>query len=315
MTDVAAKGADMPLVSIVTPTYNQADYLAETIESVLAQTYPAIEYIVVDDGSTDGTRDVLASFEGRIAWSSQPNAGQVRTLNAAWERCTGQYLTYLSSDDLLHPEAIARLVQHLERNPEAACVFPDADLIDSTSKVVRGQVCRPFDLQALIVEQECHIGPGALWRQSVHKAVGGWRPDLRLAPDREFWMRVARLGRIDFLPEVLAGYRLHPQSISYKVVSEAASMEYLQVLDAYFAAGVGPGIAERRDEAYGRAHLLIARNCYRGRDFAAGNRHYSEARRLHRPLGGLRYRVQIVRTVLSKPIRATLARLRALVPG
>lgn len=315
MTDAPNNGGDLPLVSIVTPTYNQADYLAETIDSVLAQTYPAIEYIVVDDGSTDGTRDVLAAYGARLSWSSQPNAGQVRTLNAAWERCTGRYLTYLSSDDLLHPEAIARLVQHLERNPKAACVFPDADLIDSTSNVVRRKVCRPFDLEALIVEQECHIGPGALWRQSAHEAVGGWRPDLRLAPDREFWMRLARVGRIDFLPDVLAGYRLHPQSISYKVVSEAASMEYIRVLDDYYAAGAGPGIAERRDEAYGRAHLLIARNCYRGRDFAAGNRHYAEARRLHPPLGGLSYRMQIARTVISKPIRATLARLRALVPG
>lgn len=307
---LASVPAGRPLVTIVTPTYNQANYLAETMESVLAQTYPAIEYIVIDDGSTDHTREVLAQYEGRVAWRTQPNAGQVRTLNSAWNQARGDYIGYLSSDDTLHPEAVARLVAHLEADRGAACAFPDADLIDSTSRIVRRRVCRPFDLAATLVEQECYIGPGALFRRSSYAAVGGWRTDLKLAPDREFWVRLARTGRIDFLPEVLAGYRIHPESISYKVFSEAASLEYIRVLDDYFAAGADPAVETRRDEAYGRAHFLIARNCYRGRDFARGHHHYAIARRLHPPLGSISARLSIVRTVVSKPFRAGIARLR-----
>ena len=305
--------ADRPLVTLVTPTFNQAEYLAETMESVLAQTYPAIEYLVIDDGSTDNTRDVLARYDGRVTWRTQSNAGQVRTLNESWDQARGDYIGYLSSDDTLRPEAVARLVAYLEASPGAACAFPDADLIDSTSTIVRRRVCRPFDLAATLVEQECYIGPGALFRRSSYEAVGGWRTDLKLAPDREFWVRLARTGLIDFLPEVLAGYRIHSESISYKVVSEVASLEYIKVLDDYFAAGADPAVESRRDEAYGRAHFLIARNCYRGRDFARGHYHYAIARRLHPPLGSVSSRLVIARTVMSKPIRAGIARLRRLV--
>lgn len=305
----------LPLVTIITPTYNQADFLAETINCILAQTYGAIEYVVVDDGSTDDTQRVLSQFEGKITWRTQTNRGQSQTLNESWDRANGTYLTYLSSDDLLHPDAIERLVAYLEAHPETACVFPDADLVDINSRVVRRAICRPFVLDDLVVEQECWIGPGAVFRKSVYQDIGGWEPGLKLAPDREFWMRVSRKGRIDFLPEVLGGYRIHPESISYKTVSETAALEYIRVLDSYFAAGAPPEIEARRDEAYGRAHLLIARNCYRGRQFERGNHHYARARALHPPLGNLRTRATIARAIISKPIRTGLARLRRLVPG
>lgn len=302
----------LPLVTIVTPAYNQASFLTETIRSVLDQSYPAIEYIVIDDGSTDHTPEILGQFGGQLTAISRPNKGQALTLNEGWARARGQYLGYLSSDDILRPTAIAELVAVMEADPSIVCGFPDCDLIDAGSVVVRRNVCRPFDLAALVVEQECYIGPGALFRASAFAEVGGWRPDLRLAPDREFWMRLARFGRFHFLPVSLAGYRLHPESISYRVVSEQASMEYLAVLDAYFAGSVPPEIAARRDEAYGRAHLLIARNCFRGLRFDRGMHHYHLARTLHPPLSGWRTWAMLGRTIVSKPVRVALARLRRL---
>src|SRR5207247_391526 len=94
-----------PLVSIVTPAYNQAEYLAETIESVLAQDYPNLEYIVLDDGSTDHTREVLKKYDGKLRWESHKNMGQARTLNEGWRKANGVYIGYLSSDDILYPGA------------------------------------------------------------------------------------------------------------------------------------------------------------------------------------------------------------------
>ncbi len=176
-----------PRVTLITPTYNQGHFLAETLDSVLAQTLRAIDYCVIDDGSTDNTPAVLDQYSDRVTSRRQVNQGQVRTLNAAWRAAKGEYLAYLSSDDLLLPTALERLVAELDANPEVVCVFPNSDLIDAQSRVVRQAVCRPFVLTETLVSQECHIGPGAVFRRSVFDQLGGWREDLRLAPDREFW--------------------------------------------------------------------------------------------------------------------------------
>lgn len=299
-----------PLVTLVTPTYNQARYLQATLDSVLRQSYPNIEYIVINDGSTDHTESVLRCYDGRLKWSSQSNQGQAATLNAGWEAAQGKYIGYLSSDDLLLPDAIARLVAVLEGDSETVCVYPDCDLIDEQGVVVKRRLCQAFDLDELIVRQECHIGPGALFRAAAYRRVGGWKTYLRLAPDREFWMRLAGEGHIRFLPESLAGYRLHPQSISYRTTSDEQSREYLQVLDEYFDGGVATNILARKQEAYAFAYFLMARNAMRSGSFLRGCRYFIEACSRHRGFIHPRYVLQLVRNTLSKPARVMLARLR-----
>ena len=275
-----------PLVSIVTPAYNQAEYLTETIESVLAQDYPNLEYIVLDDGSSDETPAILQRYNGRIQHERHSNMGQARTLNKGWERARGAYLGYLSSDDLLYPGAVRQLVGLLESDSSIVCAFPDANLIDDRSRVTKKNVCRPFDLAEIVVRQECYIGPGALFRRSAFEIVGGWRSELKLAPDREFWIRVASQGRIEMTPNVLAGYRLHPQSISYKDVGEEVGREYLLVLDEYYSSGdVPPELAARRDEACN----------------------------LHPALRSNKVKVKILRNILSKPLRRLFSAARSLV--
>jgi glycosyltransferase involved in cell wall biosynthesis len=303
---------EAPVLSLVTPAYNQGQYLAETIDSMLAQDQPGIDYLVLDDGSSDSTPQVLQRYAGRVQWESQANMGQVRTLNKGWGRAGGKYLSYLSSDDILYPGAVRKLVAVLEADPGIACVFPDNDLIDEHSRVIKSNVCRPFDLAQLVVDQECYISVGAIFRRSAFEAVGGWKPELRLAPDREFWMRLASQGRIHFHRELLAGYRMHPRSISYKDVSEETSREYIRVLDDYFAGpGVPAEIAARRQEAYGKATLLMARNRFRAGDFRRGFALYGEACRLHPPLRSPAVKLRLLRNVASKPARVALSAVRS----
>src|ERR671937_176454 len=108
-----------PIVSIVTTSYNQASYLEETLLSVLEQDYPRIEYVVVDDGSTDESVDVIRRYEHRLAWwTTQVNAGQAAALNRGFARATGSILAFLSSDDTLLPGAVSRVVAALARDPE-----------------------------------------------------------------------------------------------------------------------------------------------------------------------------------------------------
>jgi glycosyltransferase involved in cell wall biosynthesis len=302
----------VPLVSIVTPAYNQGRYLRETIESVLRQDYPSVEYIVIDDGSTDETPSILKEYSQKLTGISRANKGQARTLNEGWALAQGKYIGYLSSDDLLYPGALESLIKQLESDPAIVCAYPDCDLIDEFSRVIKKSTCRPFDLEDLVILQECHIGPGALFRRDAFETIGGWKPELRLAPDREFWIRLASRGRIVFHEEILAGYRLHTSSISYKDVSEAVGREYILVLDQFYdQANVSAELVARKEEAYGRATLILARNCFRAAEFHRGLQLYREACALHPPLASAQVKAQLVRNVVSKPIRMGLSQLRS----
>jgi glycosyltransferase involved in cell wall biosynthesis len=294
----------LPLVTIITSVFNQADYLFETIESVLNQDYPNLEYIVIDDGSTDHTIQILKSFGDRIRFEHQSNMGQATALNRGWKMAKGSLVGYLSADDILYPGAISKLVNLLEDDESIICVFPDSNLIDKESRVIKKNVCKPFDLTETIVRQECYIGPGAIFRRSAFNVIGYWKSDLKLAPDREFWIRLAACGRIQMCFEVLAGYRMHSQSISYKIVSEEISFEYIKVLNDYFTlANVPPKIKEKKFEAYGYAYLLIARNCFRAGRIKRGIELYKKACNHHKDLESLSIKIKILRNIISRPLR------------
>jgi glycosyltransferase involved in cell wall biosynthesis len=122
---------EQPLVSIVTPSFNQADFLEATIESVLSQDYPRIEYIIVDGGSTDGCVDILSRYSDRIDyWISEPDAGQTDAINKGFDRAKGQIFAWLNSDDVYKPGAVSEAVAFLHENPDVGMVYGDADFID-----------------------------------------------------------------------------------------------------------------------------------------------------------------------------------------
>jgi glycosyltransferase involved in cell wall biosynthesis len=303
-----SKPYDQPLVSIVTPTYNREKFIIETVDSMLAQTYQNIEYIVINDGSTDNTLEILEKYKEKIKIESHANIGQVRTLNKAWKNCNGKYIGYLSSDDLLYPNAIAELVAQIEKDESIVCVFPDSELIDEFSHVLKKNVCRPFNLPETLITQECYIGPGAIFRKDAFDMVGGWREDLLLGPDREFWIRLSSLGSIDMCQLVLARYRTHPDSGVVKEVTEEVGKEYLRVLDDYFAGiNIPFDLQKRKSESYGYAYLLLSRNSFKAGDFKRGIHFYSTACVHHAPLKNFRFKLRLVRNVISRPVRRILS--------
>lgn len=300
-----------PRLTLITPTFNQAGYLPETLDSVLAQTLRDIEYRVIDDGSSDATPEVLARYAGRVDAVRQANQGQVRTLNAAWRAARGEYLAYLSSDDLLRPDALERLVAELDAHPECVCVFPDSDLIDAGSRVIRRQVCKPFVLAETLVSQECHIGPGAVFRRSAFERLGGWREDLRLAPDREFWMRLALLGEIRMLPQSLALYRTHPAATSFRAATAEVSREYLRVLDAFFAEpGLPEALRALEAPARARAHWLMARNALWRNEWRAAWALFNEGAALDPAMDRPAERLRLLRHGWSRHLKLAYTRLR-----
>jgi glycosyltransferase involved in cell wall biosynthesis len=198
-----------PLVSIVTPSLNQGRFLRRTIESVLGQGHPRIEYIVCDGGSTDGSREILASYGDRLWWVSEPDAGQSAALNRGFSRARGEILSYLNSDDVLRPGAVAAVVEHFRGKPPCDLLYGDADYVDEEDRLIGAYPTTEYSF-ARLAEENIICQPAAFWRSGIAARVGPFNEALRYAMDYEYWLRIARAGgRIEHLPRTLAASRLH----------------------------------------------------------------------------------------------------------
>ncbi|WP_343627128.1 glycosyltransferase family 2 protein [Roseateles puraquae] len=250
-----------PLVSIVTPVYNQAEFLAATLDSVLAQDYEHLEYIVIDDGSSDDSLAIARRYEaahpGRLQVLTQPNSGQAATLNRGWAMARGDILAYLSSDDCLLPEAVSRMVDALQEHARAVVAYCDFWLIDAQGRRLRASRTEEFNAERLSVDLICQPGPGAFFRRGVFERQGGWRPDLRQVPDYEFWLRAATEGQFVRVPQLLAEYRIHEASASFRVMPQSRAEEIVQVMRAYWAERSDQARAQR---SLARAYSLAAKN-------------------------------------------------------
>ncbi|MFN7695265.1 MAG: glycosyltransferase [Burkholderiales bacterium] len=274
-------------VTLVTPVYNQAEFLGATIESVLAQDYSELEYLVIDDGSSDDSLLVAQRYEaanpGRLTVLTQLNAGQAATLNRGWQLGQGELLGYLSSDDCLLPGAISSAVSALAAAPDAAVAYCDFELIDVAGRSIRAVRTEDFDAKRLQVDLVCQPGPGAFFRRHVFDQTGGWRADLRQVPDFEFWLRASRLGPFFRVPAILAQYRVHEGSASFRVMPEARAEEILGVVRAYY----GPVSSQQSSVALSMAHCLVAKNHAQSVRLFAALSHWWKALRLA-PLAALR---------------------------
>jgi glycosyltransferase involved in cell wall biosynthesis len=237
VSEAPDNSAELPRVSLVTPAYNQAQFLAETIDSVLAQDYPNLEYIVIDDGSTDGTAELLRGYGGRIHWERQDNRGQAATLNRGWAKASGAIIGYLSSDDKLKPGAVSELVRYLLANPGIVLVYPDFDLIDAGGRLIRTFTTPEFSYRDLVVDLVCQPGPGALFWKKHFDEAGGWHPGLRQIPDFEYWLRLSQYGDFRRVPKALACSRIHAASQSFRNVSIERAMEPVQCINTLVATG------------------------------------------------------------------------------
>ena len=241
------KSDEYPLVSIVTPTYNQAPFLRDTIESVLEQDYPRIEHIVLDDGSTDATPQILAEYTGRIEWERQPNMGQTPTINKGWERCRGEILTWLNSDDTLLPGALRKAVARLRQRPEVGIVFGDTLFTEEDgTPIEQNKSCGTFDYEKFVVECENPIPqPSAFIRRSVIEDVGPLDPHYYYFMDWDFWLRAGARHRIEYIPELFSTYRLHSES---KTVAQSgrAAPELERMYEMYFALDYVPAEIRRQ---------------------------------------------------------------------
>lgn len=200
-----------PLVSIITPSYNQAKFLEETIRSVLDQDYPRIEYIVIDGGSSDASVEIIRKYADRLAyWESTPDRGQTDAINKGFARSHGSILGWLNSDDIYKPGTIRSAVEYLAANPTVGLVYGDLDFIDESGRVVGRFPAAQTDLPRLR-RGYVHIPqPAAFFRGEHWKQVGPLDPSFFFAMDYDLWVRLAKITDFKYLPgKPWANFRLH----------------------------------------------------------------------------------------------------------
>lgn len=230
---IAANTKDRPLVSIVTPSYQAMPYIIETIESVRAQDYPAIEHIIFDGGSTDGTLNVLERYP-ELVWFSESDRGQSDALNKGFRRASGEIIGWLNADDTYQPGAIAAAVKFLVENPDVDLVYSDLRIIDETDELIGLTKSQPFQLEKLLFRNFIKQTT-VFMRKRVLDLLGGVDEDLHYVMDREFWLRAGLAGfKMYYLEnQTLANFRLIPGTKSYENVPQFRA-EWVQVLEKAF---------------------------------------------------------------------------------
>jgi glycosyltransferase involved in cell wall biosynthesis len=198
------------LVSIVTPSFNQAQFLEETIESVLNQDFPNLEYIVIDGGSQDGSVEIIRKYEDRLSWwVSEPDKGQTDAINKGFHRAHGDIFAWLNSDDTLLPGAVSEAVSCLEQNPAVGLVYGDTNFIDQHGKIIGKFPARQTDYRRLRqgyvhIPQQAAFFRGDIWRQ-----VGPLDPSFFFAMDYDLWVRIAAVSELVYHRRTWANFRLH----------------------------------------------------------------------------------------------------------
>jgi len=201
---------DLPRVTVITPSFNQADFLEQTIQSVLSQNYPNLEYMIVDGGSTDGSVEIIRKYGDRLAWwVSEMDRGQAEAINKGFARATGELVAWLNSDDLFQPGSILAAVEAFRSHPEAGIVYGDVLSINAAGEPINLMKFTPYTLQDLmafkIISQ-----PGAMMRRAVLQQAGDLELRFHYMLDHHLWLRMVRLAPMVYLPRQQAAARFHP---------------------------------------------------------------------------------------------------------
>lgn len=249
----------MTLVSIITPSYNQAKYLERTILSVLNQDYPRIEYIVMDGASSDGSVEIIRKYAGKLAyWESAKDNGQADAINKGFARATGGIAAWLNSDDTYLPGAVSAAVKVFEENPDVVLVYGNMLAVDENDATFNTLTYKQLTLEDLLCFQI--IGqPAVFMRRPALQKTGGLNPTFHFLLDHLLWIQIAKQGRILHAGQTWSAARYHPEA---KNVAKAAEFgrEAFRILDAVAQDfHLAPMLAKINRRARASAHRVDSR--------------------------------------------------------
>lgn len=231
-----------PRVSILVPTYNRANYLLETLASALAQTVREIAVIVVDDGSTDNTAELVRRLgDPRVEYIWQPNRGVSAALNTAWRAARTEYVAMLGSDDVMLPRQIETLLGRMEQAPPLTLAFARAQAMDAQGnplpQILGSPLKFPDHALSSLLYGDCICGVACLIRRADLERAGGFDESLIANEDWDLWIRMAEHGSFAFCDEILARYRMHPTSLTgaRSTHYRRVVLDRIRLIEGYYA--------------------------------------------------------------------------------
>jgi GT2 family glycosyltransferase len=248
-----------PLVSIVTPSYNQARFLEQTMHSVFEQDYPHLEYLVVDGRSTDSSVDVIKKYADKLSWwVSEKDSGQAEAINKGLARAKGKILAWLNSDDYYLPDAISAAVKIFQQHPDVVLVYGDMLAVDENGETFNVLKYEQLSLEDLLCFQI--IGqPAVFFRRAAYVGTGGLDTTFHFLLDHQFWIRIAAQGRILHVPQIWAAARYHAQAKNRLSASEFGR-EAFRILEwAKSQPGLAETVSRVERRATASAHRVDAR--------------------------------------------------------
>ena len=244
-----------PLVSIIIPTYNREDFLPDTIQSVLNQSYSSIELIVLDDGSTDNTIELLRGYGSNLKWCHHPNMGEALTVNKGLRMAKGDIFCVLCSDDILYENAVHDIVRFMLHNPQIDVVYPDWYKINKKNKIILKKETFEYDFLKMISWHYCMPGPGTFFKKDVFINTGGRDGNFIYQSDYDFWLRAGLRFKFARIPKTLAGFRIHETSASSHG-NPVRAQEHIYVMDKFFSLpGLSKEILDLKKESYFSAYF------------------------------------------------------------
>jgi glycosyltransferase involved in cell wall biosynthesis len=220
----------MTLVSIITPSFNQAKYLEQTIRSVLDQNYPSIEYIVIDGASSDGSLEKIKKYADKYAyWTSEKDSGQAEAINKGFARATGEVVAWLNSDDYYLPDTISAAVKVFEENPDVVLVYANMLAVDEHGKTFNTLKYKQLTLEDLLCFQI--IGqPAVFMRRSALQKTSGLDPSFHYLLDHLLWIQLAQHGKILHVDQTWSAARYHAEAKNRAKAAEFGR-EAFRILD------------------------------------------------------------------------------------
>lgn len=217
-----------PKISVVIPSYNSAQFIEETIRSIVSQDYPNRECIVVDGGSNDGTLGILQKYEGRIKWISERDAGQSDAINKGLKRAEGDIVTYLCADDVYEPDCFRKVADFFTKNPDRRWVYGKCRIINENGKEIRKPVTwyknfwqRQYSYTSLLI-MDFIAQPAVFWRRELNEEIGLLDINQHLAMEYDYWLKIGAKYQPGFIDAYLARFRWHDVSKSATSFSTAA---------------------------------------------------------------------------------------------
>jgi glycosyltransferase involved in cell wall biosynthesis len=216
-----------PAVSVVMPVYNGDPYLRDAVESILAQSLTDLELVVVDDGSTDRTPEILeelAARDSRIALHRQANQGSVAALNAGIAAASGELIARLDADDVALPDRLEHQLGFLREHPEVAMVGGQVRIIDGSGRAVADARYPTGDaeIRGAFERSTPFVHSAVTMRRTALERAGGYRPEFNLAEDLDLWLRIAEVGAVANLDRLVVEYRIHENQVSAQKLEQQA---------------------------------------------------------------------------------------------